>query len=135
MSSGVRFSLFLKHIPSITTKTLWHITYQLNNTNGEYDITNPLVTPFFDYLYTLEETPFPFHWYKFPEQFLPILDLSQPINLNTFSASHLIQLFSYSEVETILYTFTNLIAPEIEHFPQSFLNTKPPIATHVSRFF
>ena len=131
----VRFSNFLQHLPSITEETSWHLRYQLNNTNAEYDTSNPLVSRFLDFIIDLEHTEFPIHWKKFPENFLPILDPSKPFHLKTFSQAHLIQHFSYSEIDTLLFNFTQLIAPQIDHFPQSFLNTRPPLRTYVPAAF
>ena len=131
----VRLSHFLRFIPAVTTDTAWHLRYHLNNTNDEYDVSSPLVSQFFDYIQNLEHTSCPIFWHKYPENFQPIVDPSCPLNLHTFSTDQLIQLFSYTEIHQLLSNFANLIAPQIDHFPPSFIKTRPPIKKYVRSLF
>ena len=129
-----KITTFLKHLPSISTTTIDWIRYQLNNTNGDFDITNPLVDKYWTFLDTFVHVDFPHDWLLL-DHFQHILDPSIPINLHTFNTQQLQSTFAWTETKQILKNLTNFIAPPIDLKPLYEGHKRPDIRPYVPRFF
>ena len=125
---------FLKHLPALTHTTVEWIRYQLNNTNGEFDTSNPLLEQFDSFIDSFVHVDFPEEWILI-DHFAHIVDPSIPINFHTLNTEKLQSIFSYIEAQQILKKLTHLLAPQI-HFDPNFLSfRRPDIRKYVPRFF